>query len=652
MSDEVLAHGASTHRFLIRPAILLVLAVGILLRFLYLDADPDYYEWAGYISDEGRWNLHARDLALFGQIHWAAPLHLIMAPLFQALNLAAFELFGVTILAARLVTAACGSMLLVVFWLFLRRAATPEALLLGITLLAVQLDLVFLSRVAVPEMAVMLLELVVFVVLVSGQPSRLRHLLAGFLFLVAVTMKATVLMTLTVFVPLVVLRPRTPGPAAARGKDLVAFVAAIAIPPALVALGVLAYRPHYFSFFWSHFWNVSFFVKLQSVFHSLYFFFEDPLAPLLLTAGLALWVALFGWLAKTDDDRDLTLHRYLVTATTWTGLYAVIMLALEYFPDRYKLHILVPLAIAATAGISRLQRMGITGAEDALAQRRGPAGWLMRAGLAFPAGVFTAPLLATPLELLGVDSTRLRTRLACIVVGASVLLFLHRRRRSWGTFPFLILWPVLGGLGWTILQQAAPHSLAFWPVGRTLDHVAWWAAFLTTTAALAVTVMAALRRSGERGCRCVITAVALCYLILSVIRIAPNYVSPHYTIRETSRQLEGLLAGHPLITTAFGEGLFTENTLRYQAIDIRDYIPGVRGRGSPWPRTLPDALVLVSPVDNPSNILEREYCLIQRYRLFVSAEHRRVNGDYYWSEVRVFIRRPSLGCGDGSGRGR
>lgn len=41
----------------------------------------------------------------------------------------------------------------------------------------------------------------------------------------------------------------------------------------------------------------------------------------------------------------------------------------------------------------------------------------------------------------------------------------------------------------------------------------------------------------------------------------------------------------------FGEGLFTENTLHYQALDICGYIPGVRG--APWPRTLPDALTLV-----------------------------------------------------------
>ena len=69
-----------------RRAPLLALAVllaGSVLRLAYLDADPDYYAWAGYITDEGRWVAHARELALFGRVvntDWLLHLHLFLAP--------------------------------------------------------------------------------------------------------------------------------------------------------------------------------------------------------------------------------------------------------------------------------------------------------------------------------------------------------------------------------------------------------------------------------------------------------------------------------------------------------------------------------------------------------------------------------------------
>lgn len=47
------------------------LVTGILLRTLYLDADPHYYDWIGYITDEGLWVQHARSLALHGTLNFA-----------------------------------------------------------------------------------------------------------------------------------------------------------------------------------------------------------------------------------------------------------------------------------------------------------------------------------------------------------------------------------------------------------------------------------------------------------------------------------------------------------------------------------------------------------------------------------------------------
>jgi hypothetical protein len=44
--------------------VFIVLGVGVAVRLLYLDADPYYYEWIGYIIDEGRWVQQARSLVL------------------------------------------------------------------------------------------------------------------------------------------------------------------------------------------------------------------------------------------------------------------------------------------------------------------------------------------------------------------------------------------------------------------------------------------------------------------------------------------------------------------------------------------------------------------------------------------------------------
>src|SRR5678815_508471 len=89
---------------LARRLALAVLVGGVVLRFARLDADPYYYEWNGYITDEGRWIAHARALRLFGEIgSVGSALHLILAPVFQAGAYVVFALTDVSLWSARLV---------------------------------------------------------------------------------------------------------------------------------------------------------------------------------------------------------------------------------------------------------------------------------------------------------------------------------------------------------------------------------------------------------------------------------------------------------------------------------------------------------------------------------------------------------------------
>src|SRR5262245_7603007 len=143
-----------------------IVILGVALRVLFLDADPHYYEWIGYITDEGRWTDAARQLALFGRV--APPLwslHVVVAPLFQLLSYVVFALSHVSVLSSRLLSVIAGCVVLLAFWVAFRRTTTPEALFVGIVPLAVQTDLVVLSRLAVPEMSSMALQFFLYLMI-------------------------------------------------------------------------------------------------------------------------------------------------------------------------------------------------------------------------------------------------------------------------------------------------------------------------------------------------------------------------------------------------------------------------------------------------------------------------------------------------------
>ena len=185
--------------------------VGIALRFLYLGADPYYHDWNGYITDEGRWIDHARALTLFGAIDSVGSrLHLMIAPLFQAAAFAIFALFDASFWSARVVSAVGGSAVLAAFWAVYRRVASPEALLLVLAMLAVEMDLVALSRLAIPEMAAMSLSLGAFLLILGDHPGRPRLVVAGLLTAAAVGMKATVLPVVPIFAAVVLARRPAP----------------------------------------------------------------------------------------------------------------------------------------------------------------------------------------------------------------------------------------------------------------------------------------------------------------------------------------------------------------------------------------------------------------------------------------------------------
>ena len=108
-----------------------LLALGMLLRLIFLDSDPDYDKWLGFVVDEGRWTELARELVLFGSPDLDSGfsrLHLILAPAYQAITAVFFAALGVGFTSARLVSALSGIGLLIGAIMFLRERLSTEGL--------------------------------------------------------------------------------------------------------------------------------------------------------------------------------------------------------------------------------------------------------------------------------------------------------------------------------------------------------------------------------------------------------------------------------------------------------------------------------------------------------------------------------------------
>ena len=592
----------------------IVLGLGIALRFFRLDADPDYYLWNGYVSDEGRWTAHARAMALFGSIGPVAwPLHLTLAPLYQLASYVLFVGLDVSLWSSRLVSAMFGSALLLTFWAAFRRLATPEALLLALVMLAFELDLVVLSRIAVPEMAAMSLSLLAYVLLVAERAGGMRLAAAGLMTAVAIGMKATVLPVAPIFAAILLTRSREPAGGRSRGAALAAYAAGLLLPVAVAGFGVLIRSPGAAATIGSTVDTVGDFMGVTALYALLAFPFEDPVAPVLGIWALAAGLAFLGALVRRPDGAGAAERRHLAAAGIWVVLYGSAMLVLQYFPARYKLHLLVPLAVIVAAGLTALQRVGFGALEAAFAGLHGPRRLAAVLLLATPPAVLLGPGLAVLAAMSGIDATRLRGRYACVLIVLVLVGTLLFRLRHGLALRLALLFPPLCVLVWLIAQRPPVWLTSPGPATSTGEFGARW--LLLTAAAVtgAAAVSAGLACWKARGARAGLLAVAAAYALIALVRLAPGYLHPHYSIREASRDLGQFLAGvaHP-VRTLESEVLFSDNRLSYRII-----------HGRKWPASRPEVMLLGAPIEDPLRLLEREYRLARTYEIYTSPEYVR-----------------------------
>lgn len=607
------------------------LVIGILLRLLYLNADPNYYPWTGYIVDEGRWIQHARSLALYGTLDFAHNfnIHFYFAPFFQLATYLAFELAGVSMWTSRMFTALCGSAILILFWGSLRHTVTPQALLVGVSLLAFQTDLVELSRIAVPEMVIMFFQLLIYFIIVSSRGSVWRMLLAGLLLSVAVGMKATMALFLAIFSVIILFMPRhhsETGKGTQRWRDLISFWAGFTVTVVVVGLVWFAFQPEQ-SF--PSLYGLRRFFGLSTMYAVIRFPFEHTLSPTFNIYALGLWVSVLGWMVGSRNEIDFQSHRYLATSAIWFTLYLSTMLLMDYFPTRYKVHILIPMAVGITVGISVFQRLGIRKVIESFAKVKYPYRLLRTGILSLPTAAFLSPILASAVGLTGVDPDRLRIKLACLIILLAATTYVtHRMKHKRQAISFFLIFPLIGGMAWLILSTTGVSGYPFWPSTDVQFHIASWSLFLLGASATSVALARAAGRWGPTGCARFVAVCAMCYLTISLVRIAPGYINPHYSMRDTSRDLGTFLSGSSIIVAGGTEGLFVENSLRYVSFLMAD-----------GPMELPEIIVMsFSRAKVRKDIIAEEYLPVKSYDLHVAPEFPRAHSKSV-KAVTVYRRR-------------
>ena len=613
----------------------IVLVFGVGLRVLYLDADPHYHDWIGYITDEGRWVYSARDFFLF---HTLArddlyDLHLILAPLFQLVNYFVFDLIGVSGLSARLFSAFCGSALLLLFWKHLRHTVTPQALLVGMVFLAVQVDFVFLSRLAVPEMVIVFFQALAYFALVSREPSRGRMAMLGVLMLIAAGMKGTIVFFLGVFSLVLLFMPRAPNDAAGRSlrwQNLWWFWGGLAAPVLISgAIWLVCFAPASLLSLEnisgsSHLKTLMGFVQFSDAFNIVSFPFKDSLAPTLNMLALGLWLSWLGWIAAEREDIDALTRRYLVTSTIWIVAYLALMLTMAYFPQRYMVHIVLPMVINITVGVGLLHKAGIVKVLAAL-QRNDHAQLPRLAVFVLPTAVFFAPLLAAAVALAGIDPEPLRVQLACVAVAWVAFTGIARLVTSRGrTLSLFVVFPLAQASLWAVLSVTL-EGASLWPVpGAEMS-------FLLYSGAVAAALMAALAvtfagRGAVTTAPRVVLLYALGYVAASIFRLAPAYLDPHFTIKDISRDLGRLLDGGASITTSRAEGLFNDNSLRYRRFNQRALKDNA-----------PEFVVTVfDDARGVREVLEGQYHVIKTYEIYVSPEYHQRHPTFLLPEIKVY----------------
>lgn len=577
-------------RLQIRIVVALVVC-GVLLRLVFPGADAIHPRWHGWMTDEGRWTELAREWALFRDPDLDSPVsrvHLLIGPLFQGTVAAAFEWMGVGLEAARLPSRVAGVALLVTAVLSLRRALNPWAWVGMTALVALHPELVYFSRVAIPEMPALLAGFGAFLLVVRPEASRRSDVLAGVLTAVAVGFKATTLLYLPAFALalLVIGRPRDQRPLRDR---LLQWGAGVILPLGLgAALAAVTLGPGSPGTAGT-LETVLGFVRFNDLYHmGTAFLLGESMddVNLLLAVLCPLWVAVL--LRDPPDSAARRIHR---GAAAWACAWLIPLVLLDYFPPRYVVHLHLALILTVTGAIALVSDpRGRPLAEGWASWGRGRR-FAAGALVGLPLAVVAVPALLVAVNIFGprLDRIRIVLPLLCLVVmGAGVVAV--RRPVAWIFGPAFVVFPLAAAVTWRAFH--GPAAERYWVADAATELLPWGLAL-----AVGLGAAGALRRSWRRvGSEVALAVGSLAYLAALVvlwtgIRHLPALGRPSYELAALSDVLTERYPAEEVIGVAKLTGALIETPFRYRELGASDSLPDVV-LTTIWSPDLPPGAVL------------------------------------------------------------
>ena len=543
-----------------------LLVAAVVARIVHLDSDPKFEFWWGYVGDEGRWVETARNLALFGEpgLYGISQLHLMLSAGFQSVVFTIFKLFGVGFISARIWSAVCGSLIVIVTCFFWRKVVRGMPLLLGVAFLAFEPLVLDLSRTALPEVPSLLFTLLAFIAIcVSRRPSA-GAAAAGLLFAVAISMKGTVALLAPVFVVLVLLSGRT---ASIRGRllDCAAFLFGLLTPVLIglfVAVSAGIIKPISMLAIFSLLLK---YISYGGFYSFLIRFFQESEVASVNLLFLGVWLGSWALLFR-KECATTPLWRIFRLSSLWSVGWLLVWPTLSYTPDRYFVHLLMPLVINVAAGLALWQQLGSTRIIARIDALRLESGAMVDVWLLLPTAVLFAAFIASLASVAGVPVDRLSQRLLLIFTGAALLVWVSRTK--WLDKPVaaaLIAFPVMtallcfaiGQLGMVVL--GGPAATVWVPLSNIFLFIAVAVGLAAKSKIVAASGGSFTRWGTAMG---VLTVGGL------LCQDVPALLHPTYSIRMASRDIAVRFRDAQLMWSSSAGLLFLDTKLHY-----RDSVP-------------------------------------------------------------------------------
>lgn len=559
-------------------------------RFVHLDSDPKFEYWLGYVVDEGRWVETARNLALFGdlRLYGLSKLHLVLSPLFQAINYVVFEFVGVNFWSARLWSAVCGAAIVIVTFLLLRRVTSGLPLFLGLAVVAFEPLSLSLSRTALPEIPSLLFTLLAFVAMCNAKRSGGMGF-AGLLMALAIAMKGTTVLMVPAFVLMVALSDAGQ-PGQERLTRCAAFLLGLLLPAMsgiAVALVAGIVNAETVGGLWPTFRQT---LALGSV-YTMIDRFASPdteygiVNLLLLGAWLGSWTLIF----RKEYQHTLLGKVYRLSAA-WAAGWLLVWGSNGYTPGRYSCHVILPLAIHLSAGLGLWRVLGPARVLTSVAQLRSRWGFAFAIWLVVPAAVMASVLIVSLAGATGAPIERLSHKL--LMMGVAVIAFaaVARAIRSPASAVngFVAL-TVAAALPWTAIEQGVALTLERADAEQFLPLIAF--AIIGSLAGFCLAnsarVAGMLQRTSVKVSLCAVGVAGL------LLQSAPVLLNPTYSIRDASVDIGHRFPNASLLQSSGAGAMLLETRLPY-----RDSIPpGTRVEGilnynrhvRPGPEFVPEA---------------------------------------------------------------